>query len=110
MNKKLRYASLLLLIPIFVVVIAPAYNNIAFAEINSSTQILYSINVGKDRYLIHFNACFTEPIANPSIIIESELDTVEITSAKKIHENSCQSFESIIDTKYPQLVKISIVE
>jgi len=32
MNKKTSYASLLLLMPIFVVAITPGYNNLAFAE------------------------------------------------------------------------------
>ena len=92
------------------VAIIPAYSNTAFAEANSFTQVLYSINVGEDRYLVHFNACAGEKsIASPSIVLESELDTVQINSTKIIHKNSCQSFESIIDTKYPQLVKITFV-
>ena len=62
--------------PLFMVAIAPAYDNIAFAETNSFTEILYSINVGEDRYLIHFNACTTESIASPLIIVESELNMI----------------------------------
>ena len=111
MNKKKRYASLFLLMPLFMVAITPGYNNLAFAEANSSAEILYSINVGEDRYLIHFNACAGEKsIISPSIILESEQDTVQFDSTKIIGENSCQSFESIIDTKYTQLVKITIGE
>jgi len=111
MNKKTRYASLLLLMPLFMVAIIPGYNNLAFAEANSFTEILYSVNVGEDRYFIHFNACAGEKsIVSPSIILESEQDTVQIDSTKIIHKNSCQGFESIIDTKSPQLVKITIEE
>ena len=111
MNKRKRYASLLLLMPVFMVAITPGYNNLAFAEANSFTEILYSINVGEDRYLIHFNACAGEKsIVSPSIVLESERDTVQFDSTKIIGENSCQGFESIIDTKFPQLVKITIEE
>ncbi len=75
------------------------------------TQILYSIKVGTEEYFLHFNVCAGEKsIVSPSIILESEQDTVQINSTKIIYENSCQSFESIIDTKSPQLVKITVVE
>jgi len=110
MNQKMKYLGLLTII-LFVVAITPAYNNLAFAEVNSFTEILYSINVGEDKYLIHFNACAGEkPIVSPSILLESKLDTVQFDSTKLIHENSCQGFESIINTKSPQLVKITILE
>ncbi len=111
MNQKLKQAGLLAIMSLFVIAITPGYNNLAFAEANSFTEILYSINVGEDKYLIHFNACAGEKsIFGPSILLESKQDTVQIDSTKLIHENSCQSFESIIDTKSPQLVKITIVE
>ena len=111
MKNKSRLTSLFLLMPLFVVAITPNYNNLAFAEVNSFSEILYSINVGEDRYLIHFNACSGETsIVSPSIILESNLDTIQFDSTKIIHENSCQSFESIIDTTSPQLVKITIEE
>ena len=111
MNKKSRHVSLLLFIPLFVIGITPAYNNVVFAELNSFTEILYSINVGKNSYFIHFNACAGEAsILSPLILIESELDSVQINSTKIIHENSCRGFESIISTKSPQFVKITVVE
>jgi len=111
MNKTLKYVGLLAILPLFMVAITPGYNNLAFAEANSFTEIQYSINVGEDRYFIHFNACAGEKsIVSPSIILKSERDTVQIDSTKIIGPNSCQGFESIIDTKYPQLVKITIEE
>jgi len=111
MKKKTRHASLLLLMPLFVIAITPSYNNLAFAEANSFTEIQYSINVGEDRYFIHYNVCAGEKsIVSPSIVLESERDVVQIDSTKIIRENSCQGFESIINTKSPQLVKITIVE
>ena len=111
MNQTIKNVGLLAILPIFMIALAPDYNNLAFAEANSFTEILYSINVGENRYLIHFNACAGEKsIVSPSIILESERDTVQFDSTKIIGENSCQSFESIIDTKSPQLVKITIVE
>ena len=111
MKNKSRFASLLLLMPLFTVAITPGFNSLAFAEANSFTEILYSINFGEDRYFIHFNACAGEKsIVSPSIILESEQDTVQVDSRKIIGAYSCQGFESIIDTKSPQLVKITIVE
>jgi len=108
MNKTQKFIGLLAL---FVVAITPAYNNLAFAEANSFTEILYSINLGKETYLIHFNACAGDKsIVSPSIILESERDTVQFDSTKIIHANSCQGFESIIATNSPQFVKITIVE
>ncbi len=111
MNQTLKFIGLLAILPLALVAITPGYNNLAFAEVNSFTEILYSINVGEDKYLIHFNACAGEKsIVSPSIVLESERDTVQFDSTKIIHENTCQGFESIIDTKYPQLVKITIEE
>ncbi len=111
MNKKLRSIGLLTILPLFVIAITPGYNNLAFAEANSFTEIQYSINVGEDRYFIHYNVCAGEKsIVSPSIILESEQDTVQVDSTKIIRENSCQGFESFIDTKSPNLVKITVVE
>jgi len=108
MNKTQKFIGLLAL---FVVAITPAYNNLAFAEDKAFTEILYSINLGKETYLIHFNACAGDKsIFSPKITMESELDTVQINSSKIIHANSCQDYESIITTKSPQFVKITIVE
>jgi len=111
MKPILKYARLFAILPLFAVALIPAYNNLAFAEVNSFTEIQYSINVGEDRYLIHFNVCAGEKaLDGPSIVLESERDTVQFDSTKIIGENSCQNFESIIDTKSPQLVKITIIE
>jgi len=111
MNKKSRYASLLLFMSLVVVAITPAYSNLAFAEDKAFTEILYSIKLGEETYLIHFNACAGDKsIFSPKITMESELDTVQINSSKIIHANSCQDYESIITTKSPQFVKITIVD
>jgi len=111
MKNKSRFASLLLLMPLFTVAITPGFNNLAFAEANSFIEIQYSINVGADRYLIHYNVCAGEKsLLSQSIILESEQDTVQVDSTKTIGAYSCLGFESIIDTKSPQLVKITIVE
>ncbi len=111
MNQKMKYLGLLTILPLFTAALSIGYIGEAFAEVNSFTEILYSINVGEDRYLIHFNACAGEKsIVSPSIVLESERDTVQFDSTKIIGENSCQGIESIIDTQSPQLVKITIVE
>ncbi len=111
MKNKSRLASLLLLMPLFTVAITPGFNNLAFAEANSFIEIQYSMNVGADRYLIHYNVCADEKsLVSPSIILESEQDTVQFDSTMIIGAYSCIGFESIIDTKSPQLVKITVVE
>ena len=111
MNQKMKYIRMLAILPLFLVAITPGYNNLAFAGANSFTEILYSINVGGDRYLIHYNVCAGEKsIGSPSIVLESERDTVQFHSIKIIDENTCQGFESFIDTKSPQSVKITIEE
>jgi len=111
MNQKMKNTWVkvpVLIMATFVVLIA---SQDAFAEANSFIEIQYSINVGEDRYFIHYNVCAGEKsIVSPSIILESEQDTVQVDSTKIIRENSCQGFESFIDTKSPQLVKITIVE
>ena len=108
---KSKYVSLFLSISLVLVAITPAYSNQAFAEDNSFTEIQYSIKLGDEAYLIHFNACAGDKsIFSPNIIMESELDTVQINSSKIIHANSCQDYESIINTKSPQFVKITIIE
>ena len=111
MNQKMKYLRLLTIIPLFTAALSIGYIGEAFAEANSFTEILYSTNVGEDRYFIHYNVCAGEKsIVGPSIILESEQDTIQVDSTKIIDENSCQGFESIIDTKSPKLVKITIVE
>jgi len=97
--------------PLFTVAITPGFNNLVFAEANSFIEIQYSMNVGADRYLIHYNVCADEKsLVSPSIILESEQDTVQFDSTMIIGAYSCIGFESIIDTKSPQLVKITIAE
>jgi len=87
------------------------FSSNAFAEEKAFTEILYSIYLGNDSYFIHFNACAGEKtIFSPSIILESGLDIVQIDSSKIIHENTCRGFESIIVTKSPEFVKITILE
>jgi len=101
----------ILTVMVFSSYLSDNFSSNAFAEDKAFTEILYSINLGKETYLIHFNACAGDKsIVSPNIIIESELDTVEINSSKIIHANSCQDYESIITTKSPQFVKITIVE
>jgi len=111
MNQKMKYLGLLTILPLFTTALSIGYIGEAFAEANSFIEIQYSINVGEDRYFIHYNVCAGEKsIVGPSIILESEQDTIQVDSTKIIGENSCQGFESIIDTKSPKLVKITIVE
>ena len=113
MQQERKRIGMLVVLPLLLATLAitPGYNYLAFAEANSFIEIQYSINVGEDRYFIHYNVCAGEKsIVSPSIILESEQDTVQVDSTKLIHENSCQGFESIIDTKSPQLVKITILE
>jgi len=111
MKNKSRLASLVLLMPLFTIAITFGYNNLAFAEANSFIEIQYSMNVGADRYLIHYNVCADEKsLVSPSIILESEQDIVQFDSTMIIGAYSCIGFESIIDTKSPQLVKITIAE
>ncbi len=55
MNKKSRYASLLLFMSLVVVAITPAYSNLAFAEDKAFTEILYSIKrAGADMIVTYF--------------------------------------------------------
>jgi len=111
MKQITKHIGLFAILPLALVALTPGFNNLAFAETNSFIEIQYSINVGADRYLIHYNVCAGEKsIVGPSIILESEQDTVQVDSTKIIGEYSCQGFESIIDTKSPQLVKFTIVE
>ncbi len=113
MQQKINRIGMLVVLPLLLATFAitPGYNNLAFAEANSFVEILYSINVGEDRYFIHYNVCAGEKsIVSPSIILESEQDTVQVDSTKIIGENSCQGFESFIDTKSPNLIKITVIE
>jgi len=111
MNQTQKFIGLLAILPLALVALTPGFNNLAFAEANSFIEIQYSINVGADRYLIHYNVCAGEKsLLSQSIILESEQDTVQVDTTKTIGAYSCLGFESIIDTKSPQLVKITIVE
>ena len=80
-------------------------------NVDAISNILYSINIGKDRYFVHFNVCVGEmPIKNPVVLVESNIDTVQINTEKKIVEDSCQNFEAIINAKHSQQIKISVME
>ena len=109
MNQKIKFIGLLALLPLLTVPLTIDYAVADTAQ--ASSYILYSVKVGEDKYFIHFNVCANEKsLDGPEILIESEKDTVQINSTKIIHKNSCQGFESIIDTKSPKLVKITILE
>ncbi len=109
MKQSLKYIGLLALLPLLTVPLTIDY---AVADTAQAYGfILYSVKVGEDKYFIHFNVCANEKsLDGPEILIESEKDTVQINSTKIIYENSCQGFESIIDTKSPGLVRITILE
>ena len=82
-----------------------------FEDVDAISRILYSINVGTERYFVHFNVCAEEiTIKSPVVLVESNIDAVQINTEKKIVENSCQNFETIINAKHPQQIKISIME
>jgi len=96
---------------LFMISVGSYFVGLAFAEENSFAKILYSVNVGENRYFIHYNVCAGEKsLVSPSIVLESERDTVQFDTTLIIGENTCQGFESIIDTESPQFVKITIVE
>lgn len=74
-------------------------------------EILYSIDVGVEKYLIHYNVCSGEKaIQNPKILLESNYETIQFESTKLIYPYSCFSYESQIHAKYPDLIKIMLVE
>jgi len=109
MNQKIKYIGLLALLPLLTVPLTIDYAVADTAQAYS--YILYSVNLGEDRYLIHFNVCANEKsLDGPEILIKSEKDMVQINSTKIIYEYSCQGFESIIDTRSPGLVRITILE
>ena len=71
-------------------------------------EILYSINVGVEKYMIHYNVCAGEQaIQNPKILLESNYETIQFESTKLIYPYSCSSYESQIHTKSLDLVKIT---
>ena len=109
MNQKIKYIGLLALLPLLTV---PLTINYAVADTAQAySYVLYSVNLGGDKYFIHFNVCANEKsLDGPDILIKSEKDTVQINSTKIIYENSCQGFESIIDTRSSGLISITILE
>ena len=71
-------------------------------------EILYSINVGAEKYMIHYNVCAGEQaLQNPKILLESNYETIQFESTKLIYSYSCSSYESQIHTKSLDLVKIT---
>lgn len=91
------------------------YNQESYAFANSGeteayTELIYSINVGTEKFLVHFNVCAgQDTIESPEVLLKSSLDTVQFQSTKAITANSCHSFESIIHAKYPSTIKIILI-
>jgi len=108
---KISIWAFLPFLTIFLIVFMITATNAFAQEELGYSEILYSIDIGKDRYFIHFNACAgDQTLESPTILLESELETVQINSAKIIHANSCQDYEYQISTKSPDLIKITVME
>ncbi len=79
-------------------------------ETEAYTELIYSVNVGTEKFLIHFNVCAGQnTIEFPEILLKSSLDTAQFQSTKAITANTCHSFESIIHAKYPSVIKIILI-
>ncbi len=79
-------------------------------ETDAYTELMYSVNVGTEKFLLHFNVCAGQnTIESPEILIKSSLDTVQFQSTKAIIANSCHSFESVIHAKSPSTIKIILI-
>ncbi len=107
-----KLALITLLITTSMVIFA---NQESFASTNTKTlepytELLYTVNVGTEKYVIHFNVCAgEEAIEFPEILIKSSLDAVQMKSTKSIYPHSCHSYESTINAKYPNTITITLI-
>jgi len=117
MSKSVKYGSIFVIFSVlFISGLSITYGNsnqYAFGAEQTSDpyiKILYSINVGTEEYLIHYNVCAGEQaIQNPKILLESNYETVQYESTKIIYPYSCSGYESQIHTKSINMVKITLI-
>ena len=118
MSKSIKHASVFVIFSIFSVFsfsgLITNYDNpgqYVWGDEQTSypyIKILYSINVGADEYLIHYDVCAGEQaLQSPKILLESNYETIQFESTKLIYPYSCFSYESQIHTKSPNLVNIT---
>lgn len=74
-------------------------------------NILSSVNVGTEKYLVKFNVCAGDlPIDKAKILVRSEIESIEIGSSKDIPANACRTYETQLLAKYPANIRASIIE
>ena len=109
----MRNKTIIAILPLMILTVTFSENfvNYSYAQEElGSTEIIYSINIGKEKYLIHFDVWAGEQqLQSPTVQLESELETIEFHSTKKIPPNSCQSIEHQISAKYTNLVTVKII-
>lgn len=65
--------------------------------------------LGKEKYLVKFQACSEKSIQKPSFLIESRIDKFIAESGKSLHAGKCQSYHTQINSKDTEQIKIKFV-
>ena len=83
-----------------------------YAEVEGTyAEVNYTVKVSAEEYYINFNACSTEKtIEFVKILIITDLDSVLLTYPMMMVAGTCHTFESLINAKSLDSIKISLVE
>lgn len=80
-------------------------NNNAKIDIKVTSTTL----LGKEKYLVKFQACSEKSIQRPSFLIESKLEWFIAESGKSMQAGKCQSYHTQINSKDTAQIKIQYV-
>lgn len=85
-------------------------NSFSFEEIEGThAKINYSVKLGPDKYFINFQVCSDMiTLESPTILIQSLIDTVVVSSAKILWKETCRTYESPINAKNPDNITFTI--
>lgn len=85
----------------------PAFQS-AFAD-DTTAKIDYTINVGKQKHLVHLTICAgNEDVSSLNVIVHSWQDSKEISLKKIFPANTCKSFEVILEAKHANRIGVMV--
>ena len=111
MKSNQKYLGIISILISASLILSSSPNSYGFEVEGTYAEVNYTVKVGAEEYYINFNACSTEKtIEFVKILIITDLDSVLLTYPMMMVAGTCHTFESLINAKSLDSIKISLVE
>jgi hypothetical protein len=111
MKTNQKYLGIISILISASLILSSSPNSYGFEVEGTYAEVNYTVKVGAEEYYINLNACSTEKtIEIVKILIITDLDSVLLTYPMIMTAGTCHTFESLINAKSLDSIKISLVE